>query len=104
MCKSISKPNCTEFFSWENTNYAECLPLRDPNTNCLPWVSIYTMCSGVSYCNVLQYYVHINFTGSGTRIIIGSVAGAIALLVVLISALVIVCCLISKAKGKAKGN
>ena len=49
-------------------------------------------------------YIIIDSADSGARIIIGSVTGAIALLVVLISALVIVCCLISHTKGKAKGN
>ena len=48
--------------------------------------------------------LYVGSTDSGARIIIGSVAGAIALLVVLISALVIVCCLISHTKGKAKGK
>ena len=48
--------------------------------------------------------LYVGSTDSGARIIIGSVAGAIALLVVLISTLVIVCCLISHTKGKAKGN
>ena len=59
----------------------------------------------VIYCNtIILMYIIIDSADSGARIIIGSVTGAIALLVVLISALVIVCCLISHTKGKAKGN
>ena len=60
-------------------------------------------------CYVLLYnnsiYYNVGSTDSGTRIIIGSIAGAIALLSSSVNlALVIVCCLISTTKGKGKGN